>query len=624
MHALLTFSERLHVLPVIHGSGDFALAVRRVMLENKFDCVAVPLPPSFQTHVEEAVSSLPTPTVVVQKEPLWQVGLSEYDQDLLGEDPESTISYVPVDPCQPVIAALRAAVGEHIPRAFIDLETAHFRPRVAMLPDAYALKKASLHQFAAALLPALPPLPLGQSRDRVAHMAYRLRALESEFRSVLCVCSILDWPWIRAAYLESVLEKRDNDETEPTEIFAVRPETLAFVLGELPFITSIYERARAELEDDQNVSIDGIKELLVAARAAYRKEFGKRSRKMSPHLLSNCLKYIRNLTLLERRFTPDLFTIVTAAKQIAGEQFALHVMQTARHYQQVKETRFSEAQFGVDRARLSDGQIFATVNRLPGTPVTWRTLELQRRPDKEERMRWKMRWNPRAQCSWPPEDQQIENFRHHVAEKANAIIGADLVQTEKFTTSVKDGIDIRDTVRSWHTGEIYVKVLPPSKGKMDAVIMLFDSPADPRDYPWRTTWWAEHQNESTLCFFATNFQEELVGPGIGLATYGGAMFLFPPMTIFDVWRDPRLDFTETLEERLLAAACLHSDCTHIALLSHLPPGAGWRSLARRYKKKWVHVPLSQFSESTIQQLRLVHVLNGHEVRSFASHFIRKA
>ena len=49
--------------------------------------------------------------------------------------------------------------------------------------------------------------------------------------------------------------------------------------------------------------------------------------------------------------------------------------------------------------------------------------------------------------------------------------------------------------------------------------MLFDSPADPRDYPWRTTWFAEHANESTLAFFASDFRDEPVGPGICLGTY---------------------------------------------------------------------------------------------------------
>ena len=46
--------------------------------------------------------------------------------------------------------------------------------------------------------------------------------------------------------------------------------------------------------------------------------------------------------------------------------------------------------------------------------------------------------------------------------------------------------------------------------------------------------------------------ENLVGPGIAQAEYGGAFFLFPPRPIPDIWTDPRLDFADTLEERLLA------------------------------------------------------------------------
>ena len=203
-------------------------------------------------------------------------------------------------------------------------------------------------------------------------------------------------------------------------------------------------------------------------------------------------------------------------------------------------------------------------------------------------------------------------------------MGADLARTEKFTSSVKDGIDIRDTVRHWYDEDIYVKVMPPNRGRLDCAVMLFDSPADPRRYPWRTTWFAEHANESTLAFFASSYLDEPVGPGICLAHYGGALFLYPPVTIPDIWIDPRLDFTSTLEERLLAAACLHAESPHIALVSPAPPGPAWRAVAKEFKKTWVHLPLSRFSDSTVQQLRMVHVLNGKQVRSYAADFIRRS
>ena len=65
---VLKIGSRITALPIIHGSGDFALEVRRMMLEHRFDCVAVPLPPSFQEDVEEAIGLLPTPTLVLQRE----------------------------------------------------------------------------------------------------------------------------------------------------------------------------------------------------------------------------------------------------------------------------------------------------------------------------------------------------------------------------------------------------------------------------------------------------------------------------------------------------------------------------------------------------------------------------
>lgn len=627
---VLRFGARITCLPVIHGSGDFAVAVRRLMLEEAFDCVAVPLPPSFQADVERGIEMLPNPTIVTQPEaPRFQTEWSpdaELEDDDEGSDEleEPTHSFVPIDPCQPVIATLRSAVSEHIPRAFIDLEIARFVPNTAVLADAYALKKVSPEQFAAALLPAIERPRERQVRERIVHMARRLRDLEHRHKSILLVCSILDWPWIREAYVERQDADAEDEPVEETTLYRPDERTLLFLLGELPFITGLYERARAELEDDENLSIDGVKELLITARKYYQEDLKQRARKITPHILRQCLKYIRNLTLFEKRFTPDLYTIITAAKQTAGDQYALNIAETAREYSYIEDLGLPTIHLGIDRGRLPDGEIVRLVNRLPGPPLVWRGLQLQRRPDRRQRQQWRMRWNPFSQCSWPPEDKLIEDFRAHVFDRARAVMGADLARTEPFTTSILDGIDIRDTLRHWYEDKIYVKVLPPSRGKLDCVVMLFDSPADPRDYPWRTTWYAEHDEESTLAFFATDFSKELVGPGIALASYGGALFFYPPVAIPDIWRDRALDFTETLEERLLAAACRYSACPHIALLSAAPPGAGWRRLAQKYGKKWVHLPLGRFSDAMIQQLRMVHVLNDRQVRSYAAEFIRKA
>ncbi len=656
----LRFSERVWVLPVIHGSGDFSVEVRRVMLSQEFDCLAVPLPPTFQRHVEEAVADLPKLSLVVQPEPLkfrpWMGEsnvelmddqLSDEQQNPLSDDDDDddemrACSYVPIDPCQPVIAALRIAMQEHIPRAFIDLETAEFVSLAAFYPDPYPVKQVSADRFAAALLPTVPRIPDGQPAARVVWMANRLHELERRYSRILCVCSLMDWPWIKEAYSERRPNLAEDEDIDPTAIYTNDPRTDLFWLGELPFITGLYEQARQSLDDDENLSIDGVKTLLLAARDRYQHELKSRARRLSPKLLGTFLHYVRNLCLIERRMTPDLYSLVVAAKQIGGDQFAITLAEMAREYKPnapASESRLSrqfhsngDADLADDNqlrmtngiAQLPDGEVVRMKSRLPGQALIWRSVELRPKPLKIEQRQWRMRWNPFHQCSWPEEDVKIENFRTHVKDVALAMLGADLVRSEKFTTSLKDGLDIRETLRNWHTGELYVKVCPPTRGTLDCVLMFFDSPADPRDYPWRITWIAEHHDESTLALFATDFRSEMVGPGIGCASYGGAMFLFPPRPVPEVWSDPRFDFTDTMEERLLAAACTYSDSRHIAVLSESPPGLGWRRLAKKYGKKLIHVPIGRFSQETIQQLRIVHVLNGKQVRSYAASFIRKA
>ncbi len=277
---------------------------------------------------------------------------------------------------------------------------------------------------------------------------------------------------------------------------------------------------------------------------------------------------------------------------------------------------------GIDQADVPGHGVSPMVSRLPGQALSWRSCQLRPRPAEPERKRWRQRWNPFGMCSWPPEDDRIESFQQHVRDQAKAVLGADLARSEKFTTSVMDGLDMRETLRHWHTGDLYVKVIPPDRGSIEVVIFLFDSPADPRIYTNRATWYAEHSEESTLAFFATDPLKNLIGPGIAQAEYGGAMFLYPPRLIPDIWTDPRLNMTDTLEDRLLAAGLLHSRERHVALVSNRPPSASWRRLARRFGRKLVHLPLKRFSGSLVERLRRFHVLNGKPVRSYAADYIR--
>lgn len=622
--AVLTLSSHIRIFPIQHGSGDVAQEIRDFLLSTHVDCLAVPLPSSVETLAEEGIQRLPSISLIVLPEPDHQDGRHQ--------------SFIPVDPCQAVIMALRAAMGEGINRAYIDRDVTSFESRLFPVPDPYAVKQVSLPAFSAGLLPFMPyPKPDSQQWHRVTWMAFKLHELELEYSSIICLCATEDWPWLREAYQRRLPYSIPEQIVQSPFLCSVQPSHLYFALCELPFITELYERRRAEARSDRHLSIDGIKELLLETRTRWQ---AKRSPKLvqehnwvTPHLLRTYLLYVRNLALLEKRLTPDLYTLVLAAKQMAGDEFAITLLETAKSYvhQDVEKSIGSLPGYGVGINQLEspDGEIAQAQNRLQGIPMAWRTIALKPTASQTKKEQWAYRWNPYGQCSWPPEDDRIEGFSAHVREQAKAVLGADLARVDKFTTSIRDGIDMRETLRHWHPGhgkhsrDIYVKDTPPSRGTVEIVVFLFEVPADPEKFSWQATWYAEHEKESTLSFFATPFLGNLTGPGIGQSLYGGTLFLFPPRLIPNVWEDPRLQFTQSLEERLIAGAAMHSSSSYIALVSPIPPRPRWKQIARKYQRKLIPIPLSRFSGQTIARLRRFHVLNGHDIRSFASKFIRE-
>ncbi|MDH5427517.1 MAG: hypothetical protein OEZ05_13465 [Nitrospirota bacterium] len=622
--SIFTLSPQIQVLPIVHASGDMAQTVRDLMVSQEIDCLALPLPPSVESLVEEGVATLPVISLVVCPEQ--------------ASEDASSCSYVPIDPCQPVIMGIRVAMGEGIARAYIDREVAAFQPTPWVGPDPYVLKSVPHSSFSSAAIPFLPvPEPESQRQARIAWMAFRLHELELDYRKIVCLCPLIDWPWVRQAYHDRMPYVTPEHGHQRPASWNVERTSLYFLLGELPFVTQLYEQRRAEARSDTHLSIDGMKELVLEARARWLasrpSSVVQEANWITPQLLQRYFHYVRNRTLLEHRLKPDLYTLVHAAQQMAGDAFALTVLETAKTYDYQPDssqlTIKPAATMGMGALQDPEGEISQAKNRLQGDPQMWRSLKLRPKPAIPQKQSWAHRWNPFRQCSWPPEDVRIESFASHVRQQSQQALSANLAKVETFRTSLEDGIDLRETLRQWAIKpqrslcDLQVKVTPPARGKIEVLVFLFEVPADPNIYTWRTTWFAEHQEESTLCFYATPFSTQMVGPGIGQARYGGTMFLYPPRPIPDIWENPFFNFATTLEERLLAGACAHSQEQHVAVVSPVPLKAAWRNIARRFGRKLVPLPLHRFSGQTVARLRQFHVLNGHEIRSYATRFIRE-
>ena len=148
---ILRLSPRIDLLPILHGSGDIAQEVRETLIAKRYDCLAVPLPPSVEDSLEQAVDRLPEISLIVLPEP--------------AREEKARVSTIPIDPCQAVIMGIRVAMGESIPRAYIDREVAQFEPIPFAGPDPYAVKSLSLPTLAAATLPSLPKPPSGSQQE---------------------------------------------------------------------------------------------------------------------------------------------------------------------------------------------------------------------------------------------------------------------------------------------------------------------------------------------------------------------------------------------------------------------------------------------------------------------------
>jgi hypothetical protein len=257
---------------------------------------------------------------------------------------------------------------------------------------------------------------------------------------------------------------------------------------------------------------------------------------------------------------------------------------------------------------------------LPRFKQRVRPSALKRRKKEQYPGEWAEQLNGTAICSYPPEDLVIENYGRFLKSKAKSFVSEERERTEPFTTSLLDGIDLRETIRNWHEKKIYVRHQERLSGEVGSVVVIFDEDRDSH-YEYLTTWLGEHQNESDMAFYATYPFENLVGPGIGRAEYGGFLMTLPPRRMFDVWSDPDYDFAETKAERLLMAGIDYSVEKLVVYVAAKPPRSVFRSIAARMGQKILYIPIGQLSPTKLKKLRVVHVLDGYDRRSQAKDYI---
>jgi hypothetical protein len=591
---------RFLYFPVAPGRLEFSIELRRALLAERPQVVAVELPASLSEAYVDAVARLPQMSVILYPD----------------EGTDEGVVYVPVEPADPFTEAVRTAQEISAEVVFTEPASSE-RPHLPdQYPDPYSLRYTGIGKY----VEAYRVYPQTRSEEIAAHaagIAWKLQGTDP-LATVFVVVSL--------NLLDAVLDAMEEPQSPPAgrqsrqgvELINPHPDCLAEITVEYPYLQFRYEQYRAAMADETAVDRRRVQfALLRDAEAAFEKETGERVVHWQRRLLG---RYTRNLALAAGGLAANLFDLTVAARSIVDDNYGWDVWQTGGQYPPQQAACEIETVNLSGEAVWRDTRKMRLRRRLPKPKQQLRSLGLKPRKKEKYPGEWAKQIDGSAICSYPPEDIVVEGFGRLLQKKAKSILSEERVRVEPFTTSVLDGIDLRETIRHWHQGKIYVRQFDKISGEVGSVVVIFDEDRDDR-YTWQTTWLGEHSNESDMAFYSTDPFGNMVGPGIGRAEYGGFLMSLPPRRMVDVWNDPDYEFALSKPERLLLAGLDYSIHRHVVYVAAKPPRSIFRTIAGRLGRSVLYIPIGQLSPPKLKKLRVVHVLDSHARRSEAKEYI---
>lgn len=585
--------------PVVPGRAEFAVRLRHVLLAERPSVVAIELPGCYEAPLRHAMRRLPEISVIL---------CAPRDDEF-----ENPVVY-PVEVTDPFVEAARTASEIGATLLLLEPDT-HERPHVSgRYPDPYALEHIGLEKYIEQY--RLFPLERSEAVERHASaIAWKLQGADPDARTVVVLSLNL---------LDAVLDAMETPQPEPETTRALgarllnpHPDCLAEITLETPWLQDRYSVWR---ETDHGAFPDRPRlqyELLREAEQAYVAITGDKIVHWQRRMLA---KFTRNLARTGGDLVAGLYDLTVAARSIVDDNYAWEVWQTANRYPSQREHS------DVETVPFSAEEVFLDTRKLRIRRRIPRPKHLSRphnlKPHKREKRpgEWAAQLDGNSICSYPPEDIVIEDFGRFLKNKGKSILSEERTRVEAFCTSLHDGVDIRETIRNWHEGKIYVRQMQRITGEVGAVIIIFDEDRENR-YRYMTTWLGENSNESDMAFYSTHPFEHMVGPGIGRAEYGGLLMTLPPRRMYNVWVDGDYDFAESKPERLLLAGLDYSVDKYVVYAAQRPPRSIFRSIASHLGRKIIYLPLGQLSPAKLKKLRVVHVLDGYARRDTAKDYI---
>ena len=646
----------VYALPVLHYRMEFASLVRKAVDRVNPDCIAIELPATLHAVFMRGIERLPQISVLT-----YHVSPVSHTRN---EAPQTV--YLIIEPADPLVEAARLSLDRNIPLHCVDVDLDDYPSHEEMLPDSYAVQRIGLKVYYDEYLKSRrDDSPGRHDVHREQGMAYRVRQLAEQHERVLFVTGM--------SHLERIKEQCTRLQVPPLErtrrsnirLVNLHPDSCREVLGEFPFLSAVYETRRRTLPPEpvrernsmrrsfhafelitggkqdipeeeilrnailrsahhvgkQGESADRqriILRLFQESSSHYKQETGE-----PVHLWQkrSFFRFSRNYALISGMLLPDLYQMLAAARGCVDDNFAYAFYRLATFYPWQQETA------EIPTVRLSPEDLRGGSRKIRFRPKTRRKekglshLQFLKRKRESRPGEWLEGFDNPSICSYPPEDLVIEDYGRFLRRKGAKQLSEEHSRVAEFTSSMLDGIDMRETLRNIHEGKIYVRENQLVKGGVGSVVVIFDEDREMKKFPYLMTWLGEHEQESDMAFYATVPTDNIVGPGITRCEYGGLMLSFPPRRMQDVWQDADYRFARGKAELLLVAALDYSREKHVVYVAQRPPRSFLKQLAARLGKSIVHIPLGSLSPVKLKKIRIFHVLFGNDKRDIARDYI---
>ncbi len=650
-------ADGVRLLPVVHDSADMGAVVRAVVEALQPSAVALELPTTFEKHVRRAVGRLPEISLILS--------VPEGEEALVWT----------VTPAEPFAVAARWALENDRPMFCIDPDIRYVERHMDPVPDTHAMWTLGPADFLGAIVELSGQGGVSaDDRRREEGMAFHIQTIREKHPSgpVLVL--------VGAAHAHRLAEDINSNVAQPLarvrrtqiEVRHVHPDSLTALLSDPPVVHACYETlhhgvpleapeidqassqrislqrghlqlisrdADATPMDRRKAAVEyacfhSVRELDTDFLYLDRSAVARAVWRIASHSYQNqtletvagwqerlYFDYSRRHARVQGRLLGGLYEWVVSARGVADDNLAWEVFSASSAYPwQAEESDVpvvridgNELDLGTRKVRFRR-RFFRVKQRPVRIPV-------RERPETDDPDQWLKGFDSDHIVSYPPEDLVLEDYGRFLQKKAVSILSAERSRSEPFSASMLDGIDIRETLRNIHDGRIYVQERGRVKGSAGSVVVIFDPDVGDTRYPHMMTWLGEHDQESDMAFYTTNPMDQVVGPGIMRATYGGFMLSWPRMRLFDIWSDPDYLGVQSKPDVLLMAAVDYSLEKIIVHVAEKPPSSTMHTYAIRRGKKITHIPLGSLSTLALKKLRVVHILAGPDKRPIVKDYL---